>query len=358
MALAFKRASLITQVTDALRAELLKGQWKDWLPSERELSTTLHVSRNSCRSALNMLRKEGLIRSVHGRGTRIAEHGGAATLLKNHRARSVGVIAPQPLGLLRPRQALFLDEVRDELFDMGVRIQMHNSPACYSRYPGRALEKLVETNSHDCWIVLLSNEPLQRWFMGRRLPCVVTGSVYPGITLPSIDEDYRAACRHAAGRLIALGHRHIAFLSRQSRAAGDLESEAGFREGLHPNVRAKVVYHDDQSSTTVSLVKKLFSEPDPPTGMLVANSFCFVSVMTALAALRIRVPDDVSLISRDDDPFLAYVTPKPDLYRHDPVQFAHKLMLILRPMLLGEPVRPGPHRLVPKFVEGGSCRVT
>lgn len=356
MALLFRRTSLVTQVADLLRAEVLRGAWSEWIPSERELSTALHISRNSCRGALGVLRREGLIRPVRGRGARVSPNLDQAGRSSAKRIRSVGVIAPQPLGLMRPRQSLFLDEVRDELFDMGVRIQLHHSPAVYAQHPHRALRKLIETTPHDCWILLLSNDPLQRWFMREGLPCVVAGSVYPGITLPSVDEDYRAACRHAVGRLITLGHRRIAFLNRKSRAAGDLEGEAGFFEGLRPGISSQIVYHDEQRETVARLVRKLFSSPNPPTGLLVANSFCYLSVVTTLAGMRIRIPDEVSLISRDDDPFLAHIIPEPARYLHDPVQFGRKVMLLLRPLLEGDKVRNAPHRLLPRFAEGRSCR--
>jgi DNA-binding LacI/PurR family transcriptional regulator len=219
---------------------------------------------------------------------------------------------------------------------------------------------LVEKSRHDCWILVLSGESLQRWFMERRIPCIISGSTYAGIKLPCVDQDYRATCRHATGRLIALGHRHLAFFNRRSRAAGDLESEAGFFEAVrassYAKVEAQTVYHNDSRENIVQLIRQLFTTADPPTGLLVANSYCYLSVAGALARLGFNVPRDVSLISRDDDPFLAYADPEPTRYVITPGGLVRKFMFLLRPILEGGMVKPDPVRVVPRFIAGASCQ--
>ena len=66
---------LYAQIADALRAEILAGQYKpgDQLPSERELRERFEVSTNSVRAALVQLRTEGLVRSHQGRGVFVRE---------------------------------------------------------------------------------------------------------------------------------------------------------------------------------------------------------------------------------------------------------------------------------------------
>jgi DNA-binding LacI/PurR family transcriptional regulator len=357
--LTLKRSSLVAQVADAIRSEILANAWQEWIPSERDLSATLHVSRNTCRNAMQILRRELLIEPVLGRGIRINRKA-IRKLSATRPLHSVGLIIPEVMSRLRPQNALLIDELRDELFDLGVRLELHNSPVYYHANPGHALEKLVEKNRHDCWILMLSREPLQRWFVDRGIPCIVSGSVYAGIPLPSVDQDYRAACRHAAGKLIALGHRRLVFFNRRSRAAGDLESEAGFIEGVHSfsqgKARARTVYHNDSRENVVQLVQQLYSAPAPPTGLLVANSYCYLSVVSSLARLGYRIPADVSIISRDDDAFLSYVDPEPTRYAVHPGGLIRKFMFLLRPVLEGGTVKLDPVRVLPRFVDGASCR--
>ncbi|MFF7648712.1 SCO5717 family growth-regulating ATPase [Streptomyces sp. NPDC007983] len=60
---------------DRLRAEITSGRLKpgDRLPSSRELRETLGIANATVHSALRVLREEGLIYSVHGRGNYVAD---------------------------------------------------------------------------------------------------------------------------------------------------------------------------------------------------------------------------------------------------------------------------------------------
>ncbi|HEY7157555.1 MAG TPA: FadR/GntR family transcriptional regulator [Gemmataceae bacterium] len=67
------RTDHVSYVADQLERAILSGEFAagDLLPSERELSDRLNVSRSVVREALGQLRSLGLIRSVHGSGTRV-----------------------------------------------------------------------------------------------------------------------------------------------------------------------------------------------------------------------------------------------------------------------------------------------
>jgi len=360
VSLTIKRSSLVAEVANSVRGEIFRGAWTEWIPSTRELSQSINVSRNTCRAALQILYREKLLEPVRGRGTRIKR----TVQLERHSAgrndRSVGVILPEGLGRLPPRVAHLIEELQADLYHLQARLELHASPAFFQADPRRALEKLVEKNQHDCWILVLSHRALQEWFMQRGLPCMVSGSIYSDILLPSVDLDFRAICRHAAGVLIAKGHQRIALLNRRRLGAGDMESEAGFNEGAMNSSReavdARVVYHDDSVESVSDLIRKLFVDRDRPTGLIVANPFCYLSVMTTLLRSGFRVPEDVSLISREDDPFLAYVSPEPARYFYDVTRLARRHMMIIRPLLEGGGLKFDPVRIEPRFTAGGSIK--
>ena len=68
----------VTQVASRLQQAILSGEMAPGhqLPSEREISTRLGVSRSVVREALRRLASLGLVRSVHGSGTRVEEPSG------------------------------------------------------------------------------------------------------------------------------------------------------------------------------------------------------------------------------------------------------------------------------------------
>ncbi|MFD4143794.1 SCO5717 family growth-regulating ATPase [Streptomyces sp. NPDC058572] len=61
---------------DELRRDILKGRIKPGaqMPSIRELQDRFGVANMTARSALNVLRDEGLIYTIHGRGSFVADH--------------------------------------------------------------------------------------------------------------------------------------------------------------------------------------------------------------------------------------------------------------------------------------------
>jgi DNA-binding LacI/PurR family transcriptional regulator len=66
------------------------------------------------------------------------------------------------------------------------------------------------------------------------------------------------------------------------------------------------------------------------------------------------VPQDISLISRDDDPFLASLVPEPARYRVDPHSFAKKIVGALLQLLNRSSSLRSPALLQPKFAAGAS----
>lgn len=111
-----KRAGV--EAADRIREGILTGTYRPGtsLPGERELSETLGVSRLTLRSALAHLEAEGLVRPLHGSGTRVLdyrEHGGVDLLGYLARLAFEGRIVPvDVLGdLLELRRAVAVEAV-------------------------------------------------------------------------------------------------------------------------------------------------------------------------------------------------------------------------------------------------------
>jgi DNA-binding transcriptional regulator YhcF (GntR family) len=73
---------LYIQVKEAVLAEIKSGVWKagDKLPTERELSEKLKVSRNTVSQAYQELEAEGILSSVQGRGTFVCDRDDAVRI--------------------------------------------------------------------------------------------------------------------------------------------------------------------------------------------------------------------------------------------------------------------------------------
>jgi len=351
--------SLAVQVAVRIRREIDAKTWVSWLPGERAVAETLQVSRKTIRKALGILQHEGVVRTAHGLGHEIVGDAQLATLAPGAtKELTVGLLAPESLERLRPFTALWVDALRSLLIEKGIRFTVFSGRRYFSQQPDKALSRLVNQNPQCCWLLAHSNERVQRWFQDQPVPCVIAGSNHHGLDLPSVDLDYFAVCRHAAGTLLRHGHRRLGFLTRLSHRAGDLESEAGFsagaRQSTYSGVTPHLMRHDGTVAGVNRMLTRVFDLAAPPTALLVANPAYYLTAVTFLAQRRLRVPQDVSLISRDDDPFLVYLNPTPARYSCNATTFAKRIMQSLLPQLKGEPLPHATFRIEPTYVAGPS----
>ena len=350
------RQSLVAQTVAFLHAQIERGEWRDWLPSERALCELLQVSRNTLRAALLQLQEERLIRPVHGSGNQILRAGtrSRTRVVSPH----VALLSPEPIERLRPMQTLWIDNMRALLSERGARLRMFHGAQYYSANPGPALQKLVTRNPHGCWILMLATESMQRWFAKHRVPCIVAGSTYPGLDLPFRDLDHRATCRHAAGVLLSMGHRRLVMLIPRTRRAGDLESEAGFLEGVrqsrHPDADALMIYHDESVGGVAQAARRVLKLTSAPTALMVVHPYHYLALASRLAQAGVRIPRDMSIIARDDDPFLAYVVPEPARYFVEPHVMAKSIVRPVLELLEGNAIAQRAAKIMPEFLKGES----
>lgn len=346
--------SLPHQVAVRIEREIGTRTWVGWLPGERTVAESLQVSRKTVRKAIAILKREGRIRTVHGHGHEIVSRQRPPP--KAHAEPTVGLIVPESLEQLRPFTALWVDALRALLIGQGVKFSTFPGHRYFSQRPENALARLVKQNPQGCWVLAHSNERVQQWFQTHEVPCVIAGSSHHGLDLPSVDLDYFAVCRHAAGVLLRHGHRRIGFLTVSSQRAGDLESEAGFSAGArqpgYGEVTPHILRHDGSVAAVNRILGRMFDLAAAPTALLIANPVYYLTTVTFLAERRLRVPQDVSLISRDDDTFLAYLSPAPARYSTNPRSFAKRLMQPLMLQLAGEKLPHASFRIEPTYLAG------
>lgn len=349
--------TVASQVAERIRTDILRETWKHWLPSERVLSQTLQAGRNTIRKAFSQLQSEGLIAANHGVGYKIIRRARAVTARKM--IRTVAILIPDQLAGLRPFVVLWINELKDLLIENHRRLVVYESKILSRDKPGRMMDRLLKQDAPDVWILALSSHATQSWFATRGLPCVLAGSCYADISLPSLDLDYRAVCRHAAGMLLRHGHRRLALIGLETQHAGDIESEHGFLEGVRGfqqyEASAEIIRVQNDSTSIGRAIRRLLDRDEPVTGLVVCNSYSYLTISSLLAQRGLRIPHDVSLISRDDDHFLQYIEPSPARYIASPHIFAMKMLgAILKVSSQGQNAQKAEVRVLPKLMRGGS----
>lgn len=348
------RISLAAQTTEIVREAIAAGEWQRWLPGELELCRQLQVSRVTLRTALEALEREGVIRAGQGRRREIV--GSAAPRKKAARA-SVVLLTPSPLHRLPSVTILWMDELRELLAAPGWLLEIHEAASAFRRNPGKALDELAARLRPSAWILYRSTAEMQQWFGQRQETALIAGSRHEGVALPSVDVDHRAGCRHAAGRLRAAGHQHLAIVRPDTSLAGDVESVAGFEEGAGAKVDSAL--HDGTVAGICAGVARLFARERKPTGLFVFHANHLLTVLGWLAQKGIGVPGQVSVICRDDEPFLESVLPAPARYTIGASVYAKAVARMVASLVEHTGAPPRTRRIIPAFVAGetvGSVR--
>lgn len=192
---------------------------------------------------------------------------------------------------------------------------------------------------------------MQHWFEKRQVCTVVAGSCHPGVSLPQVDMDFRATSRHAAARLAGLGHRRLAVLAPAVSFAGDDESLAGFREGAG-DAFVQVHQCNDSKASVIKALRVILTDAQRPTAIFAFQGAHAATALTYLSQQGVSVPAQMSLLSRDHEPFLAHLVPEPARYERQPEVFAKKLAHLVTALGDGVPPKKAQHLLMPTFARG------
>ena len=346
-----QRVGLVEQVVTILRQDLQQSRWPVQLPGETALSDLLQVSRSTLRAALNLLRREGLLRVAQGSRWRPAPGRRARTLAPSH---TIVLVSSQPIHEQSWQTLLIFNELQRHLHRAGFELLVQVLPQAARRASGRRLERLTHQTHAACWILSSCSQAVQRWFMRQAAPAVVLGSCHEGVNLPYLRSDVAAACRHAAGVLQRLGHRRIGLLLPRSPFASTREIEKVLRQACAGrSAEAIVRYHDTGVRAIESVVQAMLRPATRPTALIVMMPGDTLTVLCHLLGHGHRVPEQVSLISLFDDLYLTRVTPAPARYSRNPLSFARRLArLAIRVARPGTP--PSSISVFPDFVPGAT----
>jgi LacI family transcriptional regulator len=353
-----RRVLLADQVAQAIEREIAARRWREWLPSERHLQKALNVSRQTVRAALARLaaRKTVVVHPHHG--CRIARMPRAASP-DVESLREVGLICPEPVYRMPPRFLKVVDILRGLCAAAGYHLELIEGQRFARTAPGRLMPRVVRSDPKACWILVMATRAMQEWFARSGLPVVVYGNVYPGIALNSTGVDFHACIRHATAHLLAKGHRRIAFVSYLLHRAGEEESLRGFREAFaahrgSPAVALHLERPDGDADALCRQLDGVLAAAQRPTAFIISHTHHYATVATHLASRGLRVPRDVSLISRSEDLFLHFLRPTPASYRANMELSARTLFDLVSHAIDGT-AKPGvQHLQMPEFLPGGS----
>ena len=146
------------------------------------------------------------------------------------------------------------------------------------------------------------------------MPLVVVDRQLENMPFGAVVIDNVAAARMVTDYLVRLGHRRIAMISGQPHLSTADERRRGFREGLAAaGIRFDEELEpvaDSRTENAYEAVQRLLTLPNPPTAIIAGNNLMTLGVIQAVADMRFRCPEQVSITGIDDFSWNAVIRPK------------------------------------------------
>ena len=171
------------------------------------------------------------------------------------------------------------------------------------------------------------------------VPLVMADRVDYGIPANTVTTDSRRAACAGTEHLIALGHTRITFLVNaldlvNSRERADGYLDAMRKAGLEQHARVVVCGMTDGESHAATL--GLLSRRDRPTALFTGANVATLGALHAIHDTQLRFPEDISLPSFDDAPWMSVLRPGISSI-HQPVEaIGRSIWQLLNKQLEGE----------------------
>jgi DNA-binding LacI/PurR family transcriptional regulator len=302
------------QVAAHLRAELLRRRWIGEMPGGDRLALELGVGNKTVESALRQLEHEGLLVGQGHRRKRLINPNNPALpqtnlqiafLARDQSDQKTGYV----LDILHSLEsaghsALFSSK---SMTDLGTDVQR--------------IARFVKRTDADAWIILGAPRDVLEWFVAQKIPAMAFAGRRRGLPIAAVGPDKPSVIRCLTRRLVELGHRRIVLLARRGRRLPKPGLfERCFLEELVAHGIPTGDYNlpdwEENLDGFHDCLASIF-EHSPPTALIVEEAPFFAATQQFLAGRGLRVPQDVSLVSTDDDSMFEWCKPSISHIRWD-----------------------------------------
>lgn len=351
-----KRLSLSSQATEIIKEMIDQGELHERLPGERTLAERLQIGRDTLRAALETLESEGWISP--------REHGKRRSILRQSErierpasTHRIAFLSPKRLENLPPWMLVEFDLTKDLLRRQGYELTIVSPGLFHLQSPQKKLEHLLADHDVDAWILYQCPPHVQAWFQERNIPALLRGHPHEGIRLPAIDEDWHAAAFHAGGILRRKGHHQVGLLMPDTTLAGLQATEEGLAQaiktGPNPGALRRLIDRREPNSVANAL-ERAFTTGTPPTALVITRSRHILTVISWLASLRRRIPDDLSVIALCHETWYQNLIPTITSYHLPPETTARATSRKIQTILEGRSRSKTPTLLIPDCIQGHS----
>lgn len=175
----------------------------------------------------------------------------------------------------------------------------------------KELEQLIARNIEGLIIVPTGNQWRHiKELYDQQLPIICVDRYFEELDLPYVATDNYDGAFHATKCLINNGHVSIACIQGVRESTPNRLRVKGFKDALEESgISSYWVVGDDFTSQNGYLeTKLLMQQKDRPTAIFALSNTIAMGCMKALKEENIRIPQDVSIITFDEHPYLDFLS--------------------------------------------------
>lgn len=277
----------------------------DKLMPERELASTFGVDRVTVRRAISRLVESKVLHREWGKGTFVSPK--ARKIASN---KKIGIL----LRSLGRNNYLFQQAVQSSMQRMeerGYKAQLSFVEKDDAELPSTVLEEGVS----GLILVGIQSEKLIRSLLERKLPFVCIYHQIREIKVNQVENDDFLGAKQAIDYLISLGHQRIGILlapgdriAFENRFRGYWESleEHGIQRHKNWIVQCQGIASQEGFEKT----KLLLEQCKDVTAIFAIRDHSVPGVYAGVREMGLRIPEDISVIGFDDQPFAEELYPR------------------------------------------------
>lgn len=306
-----KYMEVVNWVKEGIKLKKLKAG--DKLYSENELSSMLSMSRQTVRHGISKLEQEGIVESIQGSGTYIANKEKA----KREKTLNIAVVTTYVNRYIFPS---VIKEVERVISDAGyfTQIAFTNNTQDGER---SALKRFLDNNVVDGIIIEPTksalpnpNMELYQEIIEEKLPLIFINSYYPQLDLPYVAMDDKKAGLFAVNHVIKAGHTKIAGIFKSDDLQGHLRY-SGYLKGMEEaNLKVcddNIIWIDTEDINNMKDNEmRILNRIDDCTACVCYNDEVAVSMIEICKNNNIKIPDQLSLVSIDDSDLATFSEPQ------------------------------------------------
>ena len=308
-----KYEEVIDKIIDWAMTEKYKPN--DKLPTESELMSLFNVSRHTIRRAISDLNVQQYVYRIQGSGIYLSDWKQSSIHLKKN--KNIGVLTTHISNYIFPdiirgiESTLYSESYSLLLSSTSNNIMFENSNL--KNLLAHEIDGLILEPTKSAYQI--HNLEYLNNILSKNIPIIMINASYYEINVPSLRVNDFNGGTIATKHLISLGHTNITGIFKVDDSQG-IHRMNGFitecqKNEIPPSTNQILTYLSEEVETILpQRIELLLKSYNRPTGIFCYNDEIAYMVLSIAHKLKIRIPEDLSIIGFDDSMLSRIMDPK------------------------------------------------